>query len=244
MSKRSIFFLPAILASVAISFAAQANATQFDDEAYFTVDSVEFEEVADSDAIALSDSVSDVLMNEENVCTSEDDPMSSLDEVDVALDKIINIGRKIWTIVEKNRPVVKVTMNSANAVPDGIRSWQELEGWQVPQVRAYSTVYKNLFGMTVVRFVYRVIYSYGGTFKGQGKYLTNVTVIPAEVHVAWGYKFDAEAQVTSVLNTGSSRNPVAAMELGVAWTVSTPVRHMHSSRGYFMTGHGDFTSLK
>lgn len=168
---------------------------------------------------------------------------TELDIVDLALDKIINMGKKVWTIVEAGRPVVNIKTDSANALPQGALNWNQLEGWKMPKTKLYEASYKNGYNAEVVNFKFRVLYTYGGNVKGQGAYLTNVTVIPADVSVAWGFKLDVETSVPSVVNAGSSTQPVGAMELLVKWTVSTALQHVEHSQSFYVRGDGQFSDL-
>jgi hypothetical protein len=168
---------------------------------------------------------------------------SDLDLIELSLDKIINIGKKVWGIVEAGRPIVSVRTDNANAVPQGVSAWNQLEGWQTPKSVTYRAVLKNGYNMEVVNLAYRLIYTYGGNVKGKGQYLTNVTVVPASINVAWGYDLDVQVDVPSVLNVGSSESPVGGMELLVKWRVKTTVSHVERSQSFFVRGDGSFAEL-
>lgn len=73
----------------------------------------------------------------------------------VVLDQIINIGSKLWAIVEKNQATLAAETTTASAVPDGIKSWKDLGGWKDPITRAYEIVYKNLYGVRLRDFCTR-----------------------------------------------------------------------------------------
>jgi hypothetical protein len=161
----------------------------------------------------------------------------------VLTDKIINIGQKIWTLVEKGKPVLNEQLESANALPEGVGNWQELEGWQAPVGRTYKVSYENLFGIEVVRFNFRLLYTYGGSYRGKGLYLTHVAVMPADVHVAWGYHLDASGGVPSVTNAGTSDDPVAGAQVDVRWNVKTVLKEGDYSASYFVRGDGAFKDL-
>ena len=163
-------------------------------------------------------------------------------EVDpaVVIDQIINIGQKVWEIVEKNKPVVNVTTTYAAAVPQGITTWDQLTGWKEPKARTYGFYAKNLYGMTVIDVKYQVEMTYGGSYKGKGRYLTGVTVAPLKVDVAWGYKFSMDAAVPSVTNVGTSDDPVAAMLANLHWQISTTLKDSQGTAVYYMQGTGAF----
>jgi hypothetical protein len=169
---------------------------------------------------------------------------SALDQAEVAIDKVINIGKKLWAIVDANRPVVELQTNTANALPLGVASWDALEGWEAPTSKLFTHTYRNLWRIKVVQFSYRVIYTWGGSLDGKGRYLANVTVIPADVDVISGYKLNAQASVPSVLNASRVKGePLAAAELLVTWKVETALKHSRRSRSFYVRGDGVFKDL-
>lgn len=161
----------------------------------------------------------------------------------VSIADIVNLGRQIWQVIEENKPVVNVTLESANALPKGVTAWQDLAGWKAPQARTFETTFTNAFGMNVVNFQYRLTFTPGGSYRGLGEYLTNVSVEPSDLYVAWGYKFSAQASVPNITNAGTMRAPMAAAEVLVKWTVDTVVNHAEQSASYYVRGDGTFQSL-
>ncbi|KAF0124438.1 MAG: hypothetical protein FD189_2398 [Elusimicrobia bacterium] len=163
----------------------------------------------------------------------------------VLIEKIINIAEKIWAIIERNAPVVNITTQYATAVPDGIKSWTHLQNWSRPRTYTYGFYADNLYGVTVLDVKYKVAYSYGGNYKGKGKYLTGVTVIPEKVDLAWGYKFSMTAQVpdSTVVNIGTHADPHAALQLKLNWRISTPIKSSDGTSVYYIQGNGGFAEI-
>ena len=203
-------------------------------EAYHTISSVETYDITELDqSVDLATKDNDPPVN----------PLDALDEADLILDRIIAIGDKIWKIIEKNKPVVTVTTQNVDLVPSGVRDWTQLQGWKAPQSRVYQTLYKNGYGMNVVEFNYRVIYTYGGNVNGKGQYLARVEIEPAVLNVAWGYKFSAQGEAFNPTNAGTHKKPIAAMELRLNWQVNTVLRHMQESTRFYVRGDGLFQTL-
>lgn len=174
---------------------------------------------------------------------SPSDILGTLDETSIIIDHIIAIGEKIWKIIERNKPVVTQTYQTASLLPEGVKNWTQLSGWKVPETRVYKTVYKNGYGMEVAEFNYRVAFTPGGTVNGKGQYLARVEIEPAVLNVAWGYKFNASGEILSVTNAGTSKEPIAAMELRMNWSVDTVIRHMQESTRFYVRGDGLFKNL-
>ncbi|KYG61570.1 hypothetical protein AZI86_17850 [Bdellovibrio bacteriovorus] len=170
--------------------------------------------------------------------------LNPLNGVELIVDQIINIGKKIWTIVQAGKPVMNIKLDTANALPKGLTCWSDLSGWNVPESKVYQIDYTNGFGMNVVSFAYRVTYTAGGSANGVGKYITNATFMPANVKVAWGFQFDAEAAIPSVFNTGTKEAPVAGMQMNMGWKVTSPVVEHLSSESYFVSGENKLIKLQ
>ena len=230
--KQSFLALSAM--ALVLSTSATAEDQQKFDEKYFTIQKIEMvEEGVQEDAAPVADG-SDLQ------CFDG----ASLGETAVIIDQIIQLGEKVWKIVEANKPVVSVTeAPRASALPKGADSWLQLAGWQNPKARVFRVSYKNLYGMNVVDFSFRVTYSSGGNVRGKGAYLANVSVLPANLQVAWGFTFNAGVEVANVLNAGSAQSPVAGMELLIRWQIDTVVKHERSTASYFVRGDGGFVDM-
>lgn len=170
--------------------------------------------------------------------------VNPLNQVELIVDQIINIGKKIFAVVQAGKPVVNIKLDTANALPKGLTCWSDLSGWNIPESKVYQVDYENGFGMSVVSFAYRVTYTAGGSADGVGKYITNATFMPADVSVAWGFQFDAEAAIPSVFNTGTRTSPVAGMQMNMAWKVSSPINENQMTESYFVSGENKLIKLQ
>lgn len=212
---------------------AQAETTTTPvDPQYYTIQNIETHEITEPDTTPVpAESVAPNLLNADL-------------GVDIGISDIINIGKEIWTIVQANKPVVNVTTNQATAIPKGITDWTQLAGWQAPQIHTFQTTFTNAYGINVVQFQYRVTYTPGGTYKGKGKFLANITVNPADLYVAWGYTFSVNVTIPSITNAGTTTSPIAAAEVLVSWTVDTVINHEQQTADYYVRGDGTFQTLQ
>lgn len=167
------------------------------------------------------------------------DLVKDLTDLDTVLTAIEKIGTRIWTIIERNRPVVSVESKVANALPKNVDCWMDLENWQMPKSYKYNVKYTNLFGMDVVNYTFRIVYTYGASYEGRGKYLSNVSVHPANLDVAWGYTFNSKVEVQRLINLGSKEDPIAGMDMKLWWQISTPIKDSQATESFFVTGHGE-----
>ncbi|MES2769175.1 MAG: hypothetical protein V4596_08520 [Bdellovibrionota bacterium] len=169
------------------------------------------------------------------------DILNPVKEVDATLDVIINMGAKIWKIFEASTPVVNLSTKRANAIPREATDWRDMADWSDVQARQYSVSYKNAFNSEVVRFSVLMTYTYNGTHKGKGKYLSDVGFLVNEYWVAPLYKLEGESEVVRVQNVGRADAPIAAMELNMVWRVSTVLVKSQNAINYYVRGDGPLT---
>ena len=161
------------------------------------------------------------------------------------LSVIANIGQKMWKIILNNKPVADVKTQYATALPKGVKDWADMAGWKPPKGTVYRLTAKNIYGATVVDIRYQVLRTTGGSYKGAGQYLTAVAIEPLLVEVAWGYRLSMEASIieSSIVNVGTSENPVAAMTAELAWRISTPVKDSQGKAIYYLQGNGIYQEI-
>jgi hypothetical protein len=167
----------------------------------------------------------------------------SIGAVSVIVDQVINVGKKIWDIVQAGKPVMNMQFDVATALPQGTQCWIQLENWKTPISQVYRVSATNGYGFNVVTFDYRVLYIYGGSYKGQGNYIGYATTQPANVSVAWGFTLNAKGSVPVVMNAGTAAAPVGAMQLNMNYTISTAIGTTEQTQAYYINGLGDFKIL-
>jgi len=140
---------------------------------------------------------------------------------------------------------VNVKVQYASALPEGIKSWAQMGGWQRPKGTIYELSAKNAYGIQVIKLRYQVLRTTGGSYKGTGKYLTAVTVEPLLIEAAWGYHFSLDANVpdSSIVNVGTTGAPVAAMTPQLGWVISTAIKQSQGKSIYYLQGDGVFQEI-
>ncbi len=211
-----------IVSFTVLGFSAVAHAAPWE------IQSVEVREVYDAQSAPLPKMVND--------CSELGSKPFLADNI--GWDQIVNIGEKVWAIIEANKPVVTVETPVAHALPRGLECWADLEHWQAPRTQSYEVLYKNGFGMEVVKFRFRLHYTYGGGKAELGQYLANVAVLPSELNVMWGYTFNAKVEVAQAINMGSKENPLAGLEMNVRWNAKTVLKESENSFHFFVSGDG------
>jgi len=161
-----------------------------------------------------------------------DDLTSSLKDI----NEIINLGEKIWKIIEKNKPVANVKYAYANAVPKGIKGPEELESFSPLQFKSFRKFGKNGFGSTVFDVTYTLAHRFNGQYQGRGRFLDAVTVLPHKVDVLWGYTLNFNVARVSTANVGNEKEPVASVAMEMDFQISTVLkasqyRNLYEFRG-------------
>lgn len=164
-----------------------------------------------------------------------EDVEGEIDRAHVILDKIINFGKKVWSVIESGRPVVNVRQQYANALPEGVRS-DELEKFSPLQFRSYRRHGVNTYGVTVYDVTYTLVHRYGGQYQGRGAYLDNVTVLPQEVQVLWGYTLNFSVENVSTVNLGDRENPIASIAMETSFEVKTVLQELRLKNVYEFRG--------
>ena len=163
----------------------------------------------------------------------------------VIIDQIINTATKIWDIIKQNAPVVNIDTKYATAMPQGITAWNQLTEWQKPKSYIYGFYAENLYGTKTIDVKYKVVFTAGGKYKGKGQYLTGVTVIPMTTDVLWGYRFSLAAQVpdSTIANVGTAKDPIASLQLKMAWKMATVIKESNGVSVYYIQGDGYFEEI-
>lgn len=174
-----------------------------------------------------------------------------IDDITLQVDKLIALGKKIWKIIEDNKPVVNTDFAAAISVipqmkdpADPMATFSMMSNWSAPKAKSYRVVYKNGFGMSVITFDYTVVFQYNGKYQGKGNYLTGVNVFANNITVSWGFHFDAKSSLVTVSNMGSMVDPIAAATIKIDYKSETVVRNVSSSQMFYVTGTGDIVQIK
>ncbi len=175
----------------------------------------------------------------------QEQPPKDLGGILVSIDQIVNIASKIWDIVQQNQPVVNIDTKYATAYPMGVTSASQLSQWSRPKTFTYGFYAKNLYGSVMIDCKYKFSFSYNGAYKGKGKYLTGVAVIPTVAQVGWGYQFYMTAAVpdSTITNVGTDTDPIAGMQMKLNWKMHTVLKEMDGTSIYYIQGDGYFEEI-
>lgn len=167
---------------------------------------------------------------------------SNLAGVIMMTKELIALGKEIYAIVEAGKPVVTLESEPIHVLPrtnsgTSIDAF-DLQGWKVPVVKKYKYKATNYMNIDTVVMEFMLIFSHGGNLNGKGSYITGAQVKPTYVDVKWGYKLNANYKVQSIMNQGSSSNPVAAAILMFDFNMSTVLQDRSLNQTFFINGKG------
>jgi hypothetical protein len=113
-----------------------------------------------------------------------------------------------------SRAVVDVRGSYGSFAPANAQDPYKLEHWSSPPAsQSFIVTIYNSLGRRIVQFEYALQFVHSGSLQANEAYLDNVTIIPTFVSVGWGFKFNADVQVSSVRNVGTHDRPVAAVTI-------------------------------
>lgn len=233
LNLKGLFLLTTLLLS-SLSYAGRSYPKE-----YYQISSVEIEEVTNFVEIGepTSNMKSGILGN---------NPIENIGRV-IALGKdIVALGESVYQLVLKGKPSVKTTYAPISVIPrdgNGPVDIFELEGFSVPVKRTYQIKYNNLYDVTIVHFMFSVIYSYGGSYNGTGAYLTSVQVVPEYLKVLWGWDFNASMKLGGIQNMGTRANPNAGATIMIEYTASSMMNSIQRTTSFFVTGKGSLKQL-
>lgn len=156
---------------------------------------------------------------------------------------LVALGEAVYELVKKGRPSNVTEFAAISVVPRDPESKQyvdpfDLEGFSMPVEKSYVAKVKNGSNKEVVKFTYRVIYAYGGSFNGKGKYLTNVMIVPGAIKTSYGWDFNATMKLSGIMNHGTKAEPVAGAMVAIKYQMNSWSAAFERNDTIHITGAG------
>jgi hypothetical protein len=161
---------------------------------------------------------------------------------------LVALGEAFYELVKKGRPSNVTEFAPISVVPRNAQTKEyvdpfDLEGFSMPVERSFIAKVKNGTGSEVVNFNYKVIYSFGGSYDGKGKYLTNVMVVPGAVRTSYGWDFNAKMSLSGVMNHGTRENPVAGAMVNIKYQMNSWSAAFERNDTIHVTGAGEMKNF-
>jgi len=200
--------------------------------------------------IPLEDQIKSIQTIEVTASTDTETPKDPFERVGKVISTskdMIALGESFYDLVKKGKPSNTTTYAAVSVVPKDPTTKEavspfDMEGFSMPSERTFKTRIKNGNGSALVTFLYKVIYSYGGSYNGKGKYLTNVMIVPVKVETSWGVDFSATMSLQGIMNHGSRENPIAGAMVAIKYQVQTWSSSTEANDVIHVTGNGELKS--
>jgi hypothetical protein len=169
--------------------------------------------------------------------------VGKINDVIVTIDRMITTGQKIWDFVVSMKPDATYDTFKASVVPDGITSWTQLNKWSKPVSKIFRVEFTNSLGKYAGSFDYRITYFHSGSYKGKGKFIAQISVVPQNIQLKSDRTFKLKVEIASVINFGDDVDPIAGAQLIISWATPTTTRYEMNSAEYMIYGNGEFQDL-
>jgi hypothetical protein len=161
---------------------------------------------------------------------------------------MVALGEAIYSLVQKGKPTNVTEYAPISVVPRDPMTKEyadpfDLEGFSMPVEKSFVAKVKNGSGKEVVNFNYKVIYSYGGSYNGAGKYLTNVIIVPGSIKTSFGWDFNATMKLSGIMNHGTKADPVAGVMVTVKYQMNSWSSAFERNDTIHITGNGELKTL-
>lgn len=161
---------------------------------------------------------------------------------------IVALGEAVYELVKKGKPRVQTDYAPINIVPKDPISKEyvdpmELEGASFPTERSFRARVKNGAGVEVVVFNYKVVYTYGASYNGTGKYLANLLIVPGSIKATHGWEFNSTAKLSGMMNHGTRADPVAGALITIKYNINSARYAFERNDTIHVTGRGEIRSF-
>jgi len=172
-----------------------------------------------------------------------DDRLNTGGKIIQTAKDMVALGEAIYDLVKKGKPTNVTEYAPISVVPrDPITKEYvdpfDLEGFSMPVEKNFITIIKNGFGQAVVKFSYKVLYSYGGSYNGKGRYLANVIIVPGSIRTSFGWDFTASMKLSGIMNHGTKENPVAGIMVTVKYQMNSWITAFERNDTIHINGNG------
>lgn len=208
-------------------------------DVFYTIDTVEIQQIT---VDVFNQNVIETVAIEK---AASPDPIERVGQIIKIGRDLVALGEEVYTLVDKGRPVVNLEYAPISVMPKvggEPADIMETENWKGPRQMAYRVIYKNLMGISVIDFQYKVLWAWGGKYNNKGAYISSAQIIPS-VHVLWGFDFTARMKLAGIQNAGTRDNPIAVATLVLEHTASNILNSKSASETFVISGNGGFKKL-
>ena len=181
------------------------------------------------------------------VDTFPPDRIEQAGRVITAAKDVVALGEAIYELLNKGRPKITTEYAPISVVPRDPTTKEivdpfELEGFSMPVEKKFNAKIKNRMGQDVVNFNYKLMYAYGGSYNGTGKYLTGIIIVPGSIFAKKGWIVDSSMKLSGIMNHGSKADPVAGAVINIKYSINSMFQAFERNDTIHVTGRGEMKS--
>lgn len=138
---------------------------------------------------------------------------------------VVALGENIYTLVQHGKPSNTTDYAPIAIVPKDPISKEpvspfDMEDCSMPVKKAFRAT-MTTGGVDVVKFEYMVIFSYGCSYEGAGKYIQTAMVQPISVKTSYGWDFAASMKFSGMMNHGKKADPIVGALLTIKYSMNS-----------------------
>lgn len=159
----------------------------------------------------------------------------------------VALGEQIYTLVTRGKPSNTTEYAPISIVPKDpmtkeVVSPFDMEGCSMPVTKKFKTSMAT-GGIDVVVFEYMVVYVYGCSYEGNGKYIQSAIVQPVSVKTGYGWDFNASMKLSGMMNHGTKASPVVGALLTMKYSMNSWRTAFERNDTIHITGKGELKTL-
>lgn len=137
----------------------------------------------------------------------------------------VALGEGVYTLAQHGKPSNTTEYAPISIVPRDPISKEivqpfDMEDCSMPVKKTFRSV-MTTGGVEVVKFEYMVIYVYGCSYEGVGKYIQAALIQPLSVKTGYGWDFTATMKLSGMMNHGKKADPIAGALLTIKYTMNS-----------------------
>lgn len=137
----------------------------------------------------------------------------------------VALGEQVYTLVQHGKPsnmseYAPISVVPRDPITKEIVSPFDMEDCSMPKKKAFRASMTTA-GVEVVKFEYMVLYSYGCSYEGTGKYIQTAIIQPISIKTAYGWDFSATMKLSGIMNHGKKADPNVGVLLTLKYTMNS-----------------------
>lgn len=182
------------------------------------------------------------LKTSSQVISAQQDPIATAGQVIDVLDRVVAVGERVYTLVQRGKPNLTTTYASLSVIPRDpiskeIVDVMDLEDCSYPMRKKYETVISK-GSREVIRFEYELIFSHSCSYDGKGKYILAALIKPKSVVVKYGWDLNATMSLQGIMNHGKKTNPIMGANLNMKLVINNLGTAFEKDHTIHITGDG------